>query len=314
MRFKFILGISILCLALGQFGCSVKKTTINIVASSLAKESGSSVFTGDDDPELVGDALPFAIKLYESLLAGSPKNPQLLLTTGKALCMYAYAFIQMPAEQLGYNDLAQKEEMLSRAKHLYLRGRDNILAAINIRHKNFLANIDKGDMAAALHDMHAKDTSYLYWAGMSWMAAFTADKADVGLSMDIPKAYAMLCKVLEINDSYGEGAAHDFFISYYGGMPEAMGGSEAKARYHFAKAVEYSHGLKLSPYIALATTVCVKTQNATEFKSLLQTALRIDVNKSTANRLVNVLNQQKARWLLDHSDNYFLSAEGDSAK
>jgi predicted anti-sigma-YlaC factor YlaD len=314
MRIKFIVSITFLCLFVGQFGCSVKKTTFNIVASSLSKESGSTVFTGDDDPELVGDALPFAIKLYESLLAGSPKNPPLLLTTGKALCMYAYAFIQMPAEQLGYNELTQKDEMLQRAKHLYLRGRDNILTAIDIRHKSFMANIGKGDMFAALHDMHVKDTSYLFWAGMSWMAAFTTDKADVKLSMDVPKAFALINKVMELKDSYGEGSAHDFFISYYGSMPEAMGGSEAKARYHFGKAIEYSRGLKLAPYISLATTVCVKKQDIAEFKSLLQTALRIDVNKSAVNRLVNILNQQKARWLLDHSDNFFLSAEGDSAK
>jgi predicted anti-sigma-YlaC factor YlaD len=97
-------------------------------------------------------------------------------------------------------------------------------------------------------------------------------------------------------------------------MPAAMGGSDEKARGHFDLAVKYSRGLKLSPYIALATTVSVKNQNIWEFKSLLETALKINVNKNTANRLVNILNQQKARWLLEHSDNFFLSAEGDTAK
>jgi predicted anti-sigma-YlaC factor YlaD len=149
---------------------------------------------------------------------------------------------------------------------------------------------------------------------MSWMAAFTADKSDVALAVDIPKAVSLIKKVLDLKDSFGEGAAHEFFVSYYGAMPAAMGGSEEKAREHFALAVKYSRGLILSPYIALATTVSVKNQNIGEFKSLLETALKIDVNKSKANRLVNVLNQQKARWLLEHSDNFFLSAEGDTAK
>jgi predicted anti-sigma-YlaC factor YlaD len=301
-------------LALLVSGCSVKTTTVNLVAGALSKESSSSVFSGDDDPELVGDALPFAIKLYESLVVSSPENRPLLLATGKSLCMYAYAFVQVPADQLTYSDLETKYEMLQRAKKLYLRGRDYILKAISLHHPHFAENIDKNDFAAAFHGITAKDTSYLYWAGMAWMAAFTADKGDVGLMVDIPKAVALINKVMEFNDGYSEGAAHEFFISYYGAMPAAMGGNEEKAREHFAKAVAYSKGYKTSPYIALATSVCVKDQNLAEFKSLLETALKVDVNKRPGNRLLNILNIQKAHWLLEHTDNFFLPAEGDTTK
>ncbi len=297
-----------------QLSCFLSKTTANMVAGSLSRESSGEVFSGDDDPQLVGDALPFTIKLYESLLATSPANPKLLLATGRALCMYGYAYIQMPAEQLSYSDLAEKEEMLERSKHLYLRARHDILKALTLRHHHFSEALDHNDYESAFKGVTAKDTSYLYWAGASWMAAFTADKSDVTLAVDIPKAVALIRKVLDLKDSFGEGAAHEFFISYYGAMPVAMGGSDEKARMHFDLAVKYSRGLKLSPYIALATTVSVKNQDIGEFKSLLETALKINVNKNTANRLVNILNQQKAHWLLDHIDNYFLTPEGDTAK
>jgi predicted anti-sigma-YlaC factor YlaD len=295
-------------------GCSMKKVTANFVAGTLSRESSSSVFSADDDPELVGDALPFAIKLYESLLAGSPNNPSLLLAAARSLCMYSYAFVQVPAEEMSYADLEQKEEMLQRAKHLYIRARDDILRAISIRHPHFSENLNNGDYKAAFKGVTARDTSYLYWAGMSWMAACTADKSDVGLTVDIPKAVALIRKVMEFNDSYCEGAAHEFFLLYYGSMPAAMGGSEPKAREHFALALKYSKGTKVSPYVALATTVCVRSQNQPEFKSLLETALKVNVNKNLNNRLVNILNQQKARWLLEHADDYFLSAEGDTAQ
>jgi predicted anti-sigma-YlaC factor YlaD len=314
MKTRFLLLPAAGLLIVAQLSCFIAKTTANMVAGSLSKESSGEVFSGDDDPQLVGDALPFTIKLYESLMATSPKNPKLLLATGRALCMYGYAYVQMPAEQLSYSDLAEKEEMLDRSKHLYLRAKHDILTSINLRHRNFSDALNRGDYAAAFKGITVKDTSYLYWLGASWMAAFTADKSDVALAVDIPKAVALIRKVIDLKDSYGEGAAHEFFISYYGAMPEAMGGSEEKARQHFELAVKYSKGLKLSPYISLATTVCVKNQNAAEFRSLLEKALKIDVNKNTANRLINILNEQKARWLLDHIDNFFLSAEGDSAK
>jgi predicted anti-sigma-YlaC factor YlaD len=314
MRTRLLIFLSAGFIAAAQLSCFLTKTTANMVAGSLSRETSGEVFSGDDDPQLVGDALPFTIKLYESLIASSPNNPKLLLSTGRALCMYAYAYVQMPAEQLSYNELAEKDEMLDRSKHLYLRARYDILKAIELRHRHFSEAFDSNDYATAFKDMTVKDTSYLYWAGAAWMAAFTADKADVTLAVDIPKAVALIKKVLDFKDSFGEGSAHEFFISYYGAMPAAMGGNEEKARQHFALAVKYSRGLKLSPYIALATTVSVKKQDLGEFKSLLETALKIDVNKNTANRLVNILNQQKARWLLEHSDNFFLSAEGDTAK
>ena len=48
-------------------GCSVRRYAINMVGNALA--SGNSVYESDDDLELVGTALPFGLKLMESLLA-----------------------------------------------------------------------------------------------------------------------------------------------------------------------------------------------------------------------------------------------------
>jgi len=56
--------------------------------------------------------------------------------------------------------------------------------------------------------------------------------------------------------------------------------------------------------------VSVKNQNAGEFRALLGTALAIDVNADIPDRLVNIINQRKAQWLLDHVDDYFLTDEG----
>src|SRR6516225_4268939 len=81
-------------------GCgTIKKSAINNVAGTLA--SGGSVFSRDDDPELVREALPFALKLYESLLESVPKNEDLLVATCAAFTQYSFAFVETDADVLG---------------------------------------------------------------------------------------------------------------------------------------------------------------------------------------------------------------------
>jgi predicted anti-sigma-YlaC factor YlaD len=88
-----------------------------------------------------------------------------------------------------------------------------------------------------------------------------------------------------------------------------MGGSLQKARLHFEKAIAISAGKSSTPYIALATTVAVKEQNFGEFKSLLKQALTINPDIDPENRLLNILNQRKTLWLLEHADDFFLETE-----
>ena len=81
--------VCVLCLS---SGCAlVKRKAVGMVASTLA--SSGDVFTRDDDLELVGDAIPFGLKLYESLLDSSPKNKDLLIATCSNFTQYGVAFL-----------------------------------------------------------------------------------------------------------------------------------------------------------------------------------------------------------------------------
>ncbi len=88
----------LLTLAAVTCGCSVKKIAINKLGDSLA--NGGTTFASDDDPDLVGQALPFSLKLLESLLAESPKHRGLLFAAASGFTQYAYVFVQQPEEQL----------------------------------------------------------------------------------------------------------------------------------------------------------------------------------------------------------------------
>ena len=292
-------------------GCSIKRIALNKVAGALSAEGGT-VWTGDDDPILVGDALPFALKMYESILEGVPENQDLLIATGKSFCMYAFAFVQSPADTMSDERIVEKNAQHQRAKKLYLRARGYLFRAWELRHPGFVKLLEEHKTDSALAMADTAYTTLLYWTGAAWMGAFTADKFDMTLAVNMKKPVAFMHRLLELNESYGEGAAHDFFISYYGSLPASMGGSEEKSREHFKRALELSKGTKAGPYVSLATSVCVGKQDVDEFRELLGKALAVDLEASDANRLANVLSQTKAQWLLDNIENFFLLDNGSS--
>ncbi len=294
--------------------CSINKFAVNKVADMLASDKGSTVFTGDEDTQLIGGSLPFALKLYESLVEQVPDNTELLLATSKAFCLYSFAYVQAPAEQLSDNEIDKQLLMKQRSKKLYLRARRYILNAIEVRHSGFTNLLFQDKTEEAIKLCNKKDIGYLYWLGLAWMGAFTADNFDMDLSISHPKAVKMIKKAFEWDETYDNGGIHEFFISYYGSLPVDMGGSEIKARDHFKRALEISKGFKSTPYINLATSVSINNQNSEEFQSLLNQALTVDINQQPENRLLNTINQQKAKWLLDHMDNYFLIEKGETKK
>lgn len=294
-------------------GCSINRLAVRAVAGMLSGGGGAGgdAFTTEDDPELVGDALPFAMKLYESLLAADPENPDLLLATGRVFVMYANAYVQTPADMLELSEIELQTAMRARAKRLFLRAREYVLKGLDLRRPGVRGNLEAGKVDAALALLKPADADYLYWTSAAWLSAFSLDPFDMALLVTVPQPVALLERVNAWDPAYGGGAVHDILISFYGSASADMGGSEKRAREEFARSLELSKGAKAGPYLALATAVSVKNQDAKEFRDLLGRALAIDVDAVPSNRLENILAQRRARWLLAHIGDFFLSEGGD---
>lgn len=284
----------------------MNKMAMNKAADLLSAPSGNNVFARDNDPELVGDALPFAIKMYESLLAAAPDHEGLRLRTGSLYIMYANAFLKTPADMMPPEQLEQKEFTLGRAKNLYLRGRDILLAGLEKRNPAFRRQLKDRQYGPALAPFTKKDVPLLYWSAAGWVGAFGVDPFDLKLGVTLPQAAAVMERVSALDPGFSAGQVHNFYILYYGSLPDYMGGDPNKAREHFQLAMEASGGRDSSPLLSLATTVSTKEQKVDEFRALLKKVLEVDPDADPDNRLVNTLNQRKARWLLDHQDDFFL--------
>ncbi|MBT3227884.1 MAG: hypothetical protein HOD43_13980 [Candidatus Marinimicrobia bacterium] len=293
----------------GLCSCSVQKMAINSVADALSG-STSGVFATDDLPEFVAEAVPFGLKLNEAILEQTPEHKGLLLALASGYAQYSYAFVQLPADTLTPWNLKRSKELKSYAKKLYLRSRYYAFRAIEVDSPNFKANLfDQPDLT--LEQMTVEDVPTLYWLGLSWMGAISITMADLELLAQLQYADKILQRCLELDESYGEGALHEFFITYDGSRNEAMGGGAEKARAHYQRALELSGGKKASPHVALATTVAIQNQDVEAYRSLLSTALAIDTNAYPQYKLENTIAQRKANWYLKNVGDYFLIDDGE---
>jgi len=296
-----LLTVTLVCFTAFS-SCSINKLAMNAVADALTGDGSSDVFTGDPDPQLVGDALPFAIKMYESLLSSNPNHEGLMLTTGSLFVMYANAFVQGPAEMLPRSEWEAREAALARSKQLYLRGYGILYNALDQKFTNFKkATVEKGTIQPLLKKCKKEDVSLLYWAVAGGLSAYSIDILDYELSANIPQWGAMIQRAYELDPNYSTAALDEFFILYYASLPELLGGNMERAEYHYKLALEKTKGNSAGAYVSYAQAVCVPAQNYDTFKDCLEKALAIDPNKDTSTRLVNIITQKKARWLLENA-------------
>lgn len=284
-------------------GCSVRTFVARSVGDALAE--GGSVYASDDDMELVGDAVPFGLKTMEGLLEEVPEHRPLLVATARGFVQYAYVYVDLPALEADAVDAARARELRERAKRLYLRAQGYAYRALELRVPGWERRL-RDDPGDALGRLRATEVPELYWAAVALSAAIAADKQDMHLVADLYLVEAMIRRALELDEHFDDGAIHQFLISFEGGRGAAMGGSPARARAHFERAMELSGGRRVAPLVALAESVSVRVQDRAEFTALLERALAFDVDAHPSHRLANLVAQKRARILLARADGLFL--------
>jgi len=301
----------LVAIAVTATSCIINKMAMNAVSNALTTEDSAGVFTGDSDPRLVEDALPFTIKMYESLLAANPTHQGLLRTTGSLFIMYANGFVQKPAEELPQIRYTERQAALGRAKKLYLRGLDLLYQGLERKYPGFDGAYQRGTLPKILKKMKKSDVPSLYWAAAGGTAAFALTPLDLDLGMRIPEFLALAMRAYELDSGFNAGALDDFLLIYYASVPVYMGGDRDKAELHYRRALEKSGGRLASPYVSYAQAVSIPAQDYDTFKICLETALVIDLDADPANRLVNTITQRKARYLLDNAALFFMDAGSD---
>ena len=284
-------------------GCAVKRFAVNKLGNAIA--NGGTTYASDDDPELVRSAVPFSLKLMESLLEENPKHRGLLLAACKGFTEYSYAFVQEDSEEMEGANLAEATRLRARARRLDLRARDYGLRGLAVRHPGFGTVLRENPRAAVQHITSAKEVPLLYWTAASWGEAISLSKNNPDLIADQPIVEALIDRAYKLDPAFESGAIETFLITYEPSRQGARGDPLARSREHFTRAVALSHGQLAGPFVSLAETVSVQKQDRAEFQSLLSKALAINPDARPEWRLENLLMQRHARWLLARVDELF---------
>ena len=288
--------------ALGLGGCSLRQAAVNQLGNALAE--GGSTYASDNDPELVFQAVPFGLKTIEGLIGESPRHRGLLLAAASGFTEYAYGAVQQEADFVEAKDLARATELRNRARNLYLRALDYGFRGLEVDLPGLRERL-RTDPEHALDGAGKAQVPLLYWTAAAWGSAISISKDNPELSADQSRAEALARRALALDETFGGGALHDFFIAYEGGRA-AVGGSVEEARRHLERALAVSRGERAAPLVSFAETVDVARQDKKEFTALLNRALAVDPAKTPDYRLANILAQRRARWLLGRTEELFI--------
>jgi predicted anti-sigma-YlaC factor YlaD len=282
--------------------CSIQSILVDQVGNALGASS-TSTFLSDNDPELVRDALPFALKTFEALCASAPENVGLRITTGSAFLLYANAFIQAPADLMEWDQFEEQQFAYERAKKMYIRSSEYLIEALIIRHPDLNPGTAPDQLERLLGYENYEEIDYeiLYWLGSSWLAVVSLNPFD----MEYSSVSLFAIPLLEmVKNRLGPLPGMDStLLAAYASLPESMGGSKAAARTILEQALEENNP---GPVVGFATSVSVSEQNYQEFLDLLNFSLEIDPDSRESDRLLVILSQRRAAWFLDHADEYFL--------
>jgi predicted anti-sigma-YlaC factor YlaD len=280
---------------------------VNKVGDALS--GGGTVFASDDDPELVKAAVPFSLKLMESLAGQVPGHQGVRLACARGFTSYAYAYVQQPAEMDG-GDLARRDDAYLRARRLYARGLEYGLAALDRSYPSFSTRL-RDDPAAAVRVVRREHVPLLYWTAASLGLAIALSVEDAAMLGRLREVDALLERALALDETWNRGALHEFAITLDGTRPPDGRRDPRAARVHYDRALALSGGRRASLFVAYAEGIAVREQDAVAFRTALDRALAVDTASAREDRLANLLAQRRARWLVAHQDDLILAGASD---
>lgn len=278
--------LAVISILLVNAGCA---SLVSSAASKFADNLSAAVLN-QTDPETVRDGAPAYLLLLDSLLEGSPEDPDLLAAAASLYATYGTVFADDP----------------ERAARLTERARSYSTKAMCNSYK---ASCDWDgmlfeDYAQTLGGLNSKHADVVFSHGLASLAYIRAHSADYAAIALLPYSEALFERYLEINDGSDDASIHTYLGILNTLIPPALGGKPDKGQEHFLRAIELSGGTDLSAKVEYASGYARLLYDRELHDRLLTEVLQADADVPGVT-LLNVLAQRQAKSLLESADDYF---------
>jgi hypothetical protein len=278
---QFFLSI---LLIFGAGGCA------SLVMNSLLKPTVANL-QRQTDLDLVCDGTPAFLLMIDSLLVSEPNNVKIVASGVQAYVAYTAALDACGRH--GRSVQVSEKAKQYGVKLLSLLGHFPGHSGDSLAFTSYFSEVDDDQV------------SYLFWGGYGWATWIGYQGGSPESMIDLVKVEKIMLRVVEVDESCYQGAAHIFLGAYYGSRPTLLGGKLEESRKHFEKALLLCKRQFLPALVAYAETYAKMTFDRQLFSALLQEVLDFPISNNPEQALVNQVAKRNARKLLDSIDTYF---------
>lgn len=248
----------------------------------------SQAMLNQNDPEIVRAGAPAYLLLIDSFIADAPDDTDLLLTGSRLYGAYATGLVRDEQRSLGLS-----AKSLDYARQALCGKLAALCTSLDQPFQTFSAEVLKID---------AGDLPLLHGYATAWVGWIQARSGDWNAIAALPKAQAMLERVVALDPGFEQGRAQLFLAALLAQRPAALGGKPEQARRHFEQAINYSKGRDLMAKVEFARRYARLVFDQALHDRLLHEVLMADPEQPGLT-LSNVIAQAEAKKLLQ--DDYF---------
>ena len=265
---------------LGQ-GCAVKSNMMTSLSKSILN---------NNDLDMVASGAPAYLIMVDSLIDQDPDSADMLSSGAQLYTAYSDVFV---TDNVRKKKLADKA--MDYAQQSICSARSD---ACHLKDQPF------GEFSAVVDDMDEDNLPYLFTLGNAWASWIMAHKDDFNALADISRIEAIMNRVIELDDTYKDGAAYMYLGTLSTFLPPALGGKPEQGKHYFEKAVSICQSKNLMAKVVYAKLYAKMMFDRPLFDQLLKEVLETDPNID-GYTLINTYAQQQAKQLLDEADDYF---------
>lgn len=216
---------------------------------------------------------------------------------------FAYGFILEEADRLFAEDYHQG---LERAGDAYSLLKDAIEIGTVILTEKYpefeLWLSEKDNKIKFEHD----NIYELYWLAAAYGGAIRASRGNPFELIQLPRVGKLLKAAMSLDPGWNRGALYSAMISYTATRSDLTGETliDSVTKY-YELAVSSSDSMDASPFVSFAENIDKRFQYKSEFIRKLEYVSGMNVNQDQDLRLGNIIAQERAKWLLTKTDEYF---------